>query len=281
MDDQLSLFESLETRTLLDRLLEDSRLYSQSKDYKELLDFVVRLPNIAPFNAMLLQIQKPGLKFAMSKKDWRERFGRFPKDEARPLLIMWPFGPVGFVYDELDTEGEELAEDVRSFVARGPIYDSDLDQFKSLMAKKKIEWYSFDAGDNRGGWVAILKRSEDPKVSHTYRIAINSNHSAPTRFATLVHELGHLFLGHLGPDAKLKIKDRSDLSHQRAELEAESVSYIVCLRSNVETKAKVYLSNYVQSHDEIDLIDIYGVMKAAGSIESLLKLNPKAYDSMQ
>jgi hypothetical protein len=57
-------------------LLSDSRLYTKSKDYKDLLDFVIRLRNFAPFNAMLLQVQKPGLSYAASAYDWRERFGR-------------------------------------------------------------------------------------------------------------------------------------------------------------------------------------------------------------
>ena len=60
-DQQHDLFEMDEERNLLDQLLTDSKLYRQSKDYKELLDFVVRLRNFAPFNAMLLQIQKPGV----------------------------------------------------------------------------------------------------------------------------------------------------------------------------------------------------------------------------
>ncbi len=107
------------TRSLLDRLLTDSRLYTQSKDYKELLDFVVRLRNFAPFNAMLLQMQKPGLRFAASPDDWRERFGRKPKEHARPLLILWPFGPVALVYDLMDTEGQDLPRDVWSFYAQG------------------------------------------------------------------------------------------------------------------------------------------------------------------
>jgi hypothetical protein len=49
---QQGLFESAATRSLLDQLLIDSRLYTQSKDYKDLLDFVVRLRNFAPFNAI-------------------------------------------------------------------------------------------------------------------------------------------------------------------------------------------------------------------------------------
>ena len=91
---QLDLFEKDTTRSLLDQLLSDSKIYKQGKDYNELLKFVVRLRNFASFNAMLLQVQKPGLSYAASARDWRERFGRWPKDGARPLLILWPFGPV-------------------------------------------------------------------------------------------------------------------------------------------------------------------------------------------
>lgn len=48
---------------------------------------------------MLRQVQKPGLRFAASARDWRERFGRSPKEGARPLLILWPITPVALVYD--------------------------------------------------------------------------------------------------------------------------------------------------------------------------------------
>ena len=97
--EQEDLFETNGVRSLLDQLLEDSKLYTESKDFKELLDFVVTLRNFAPFNAMLLQVQKPGLSYAASARDWRERFGCHPKEGARPLVILWPFGPVAFVYD--------------------------------------------------------------------------------------------------------------------------------------------------------------------------------------
>lgn len=92
--EQLGLFEETEVRSLLDQLLSDARLYKTSKDYEELLDFVAKLPNFAPFNAMLLQLQKPGLTYAASAYDWKVRFGCYPKEDARPLIILWPFGPV-------------------------------------------------------------------------------------------------------------------------------------------------------------------------------------------
>lgn len=47
----------------LDRLFQDVRSYRSSKNYMELLDFIKRFRNIAPYNAMLIRIQKPGSKY--------------------------------------------------------------------------------------------------------------------------------------------------------------------------------------------------------------------------
>ena len=98
---QSALFEEQEARSLLDQLLAEARLYTRGKEFLEMLDFVVRLRNFAPFNAMLLQIQKPGLTYAASAYDWFEHYGRRIKEGARPLIILWPFGPVALVYDIL------------------------------------------------------------------------------------------------------------------------------------------------------------------------------------
>jgi hypothetical protein len=152
---QLDLFETEAARSLLDQLLADSRLYTQSADYRALLDFVVHLRNFAPFNAMLLQMQKPGLSYAASARDWRERFDRRPKEGARPLLILWPFGPVALVYDVMDTEGKPLPEDVASFFARGAIDETQLKLCLVAMAKKNIESSEVDAGDRKAGSIRL------------------------------------------------------------------------------------------------------------------------------
>lgn len=103
----------------------------------------MRLRNFAPFNAMLLNIQKPGLTYAASARDWGLRFNRHPKRDARPLLILWPFGPVALVYDVLDTEGDPLPEDAQMFPARGVIEEQRMKDFAGMVAKKGIEWASF------------------------------------------------------------------------------------------------------------------------------------------
>jgi hypothetical protein len=125
-------------RALPDTILTDSRLCHTTKAYKELLDFVVRLRNFAPFNAMLLQIQKPGLTYDASRSDWWVRFHCQPKDGARPLLIMWPFGPVALVYDVVDTEGKKLPKAVAAFVARGPLREQQIADFRKRAGAKDI-----------------------------------------------------------------------------------------------------------------------------------------------
>lgn len=260
------------TRAVLDQLFIDSRLYTQSQDYKDLLDFVVRLPNFAPFNAMLLQIQKPGLKFAASAHDWRELFDRDPKPKARPLLILWPFGPVALVYDELDTTGKELPRDVRSFYAEGPVDAKRIETFRSLLKNRNIHSVMTDEGDNRAGSIRVFSRPKPPKEHSEYEMFLNGNHQAPVQFVTIAHELAHLYLGHLGQDVKLHIPDRQGLSHQQIELEAESVAYLVCARNGVGSASETYLTNYVKESTTVADLDVYQVMRAAGQVETTLNL---------
>ena len=259
-------------RSVLDQLLESSRLYTKSKDYKDLLDHVVRLRPFAPFNAMLLQIQKPGLSYAATAKDWQRRFKRTPKEGARPLLILWPFGPVALVYDQLDTEGDPLPEDAFAFPVLGDLPKSVLDEFIGRLDGACIHVVDCDAGDRRAGYVRMDYRAKTDKERSHYVLLMNRNHPPAVRFVTLAHELGHLFLGHLGLDAKLKIPDRRGLGHAQQELEAESVAYILCGRQGVKPKSETYLAGFMTEETTISHLDIYQVMRAAGRAESLLGL---------
>ncbi|MDF0643147.1 MAG: ImmA/IrrE family metallo-endopeptidase [Nitrospira sp.] len=264
--------EANAARSLLDQLLIDSHLYKHSQAYKNLLDFVVKLRNFAPFNAMLLQLQKPGLSYAASAHDWKTRFDRWPREGARPLLILWPFGPVALVYDIQDTEGKDIPPGIASFFARGSISKEQIESYPSILWRKRIEWLPVDAGDRNAGLIRVVSRGRTPSEHSHYRIQINRNHDPPIKFATLAHELGHLFLGHLGPDKALGVSDRPRMSHSQRELEAESLAYLVCARNGVSCKSEQYLSDYVSQHTTIDDIDLYHVMHAAGQIETLLGL---------
>lgn len=259
-------------RNLLDQLLVDSGLYKSSKEFKELLDFTVRLRNMAPFNAMLLQIQKPGLNYAASAHDWKHRFQRTVKEKARPLLIMWPFGPVALVYDMLDTEGAELPKDAFAFYAAGKVDDMRIATFTEILGKKHISIKPYDRGDNDAGFIRRLSTARDKSTHSTYEVGMNRNHTVAMSFVTLAHELAHLFLGHLGDDKWLQIQGRRP-EHRVREIEAESVAYIVCSRNGVESRSQKYLSAYTTSGETTEDLDLYAITRAAGHIERLLRLS--------
>jgi hypothetical protein len=269
---QGDLFGVERTRALLDTLLTDSQLYHTTADYKKLLDFVVQLRNFAPFNALLLQVQKPGLTYAASAKDWLTRFGRKPKEGARPLLILWPFGPVALVYDVLDTDGKELPQDVTAFVARGPIGSTEITRFRDRLGRQNIFCNDLDAGDGKAGSIRRTRTASNDKDRSTYRILVNKHHAPAAQFATIAHELAHLFLGHLGRDAALHVPNRPSLSHNQVELEAESVAFIVCERNGVTSKSESYLANFVDQNATVGDLDIYQIMRTAGQVETMLGL---------
>ena len=267
--------EPIETevaRSMLDQLLEDSRLYRKGPDYKNLLNFAVRLRNFAPFNALLLQIQKPGLNHAASARDWRENFGRTIKDGARPLLILWPFGPVALVYDLMDTDGDDLPQGVTAFAATGSIDQMALARFEKYLSKKNIAWIKLDAGDRKAGSIELVKRPAKPNEPSSYKMDVNKHHDPNVQFSTLAHELAHLFLGHLGRDVYLRIPERPPLTHEQRELEAESTAFIVCARNGVECKSQSYLASYVGQDTTTEQLDLYQIMRAAGQVESILGL---------
>ena len=259
-----------EERSLLDQLLEDSRLYKSGKDYLDLLEFISRMRNFAPFNALLLQIQKPGLRFAASRHDWRVRFHAEIREDARPLLTLYPFGPVALVYDVVDLVSGNIPVDVQAFVAKGAITEDSIATFIERMISKDIVVGITDAGDGNAGSIQIAYAPKDEKTRGCYKMKINGNHAPAVRFVTIVHELAHLFLGHLGKDKKWGIKDRRRCTHTQQELEAETVAFLVAKRNGVESKSETYLTNYVRDNPTIDDIDYYQLTRAAGQIETLL-----------
>ncbi len=90
-----------------------------------------------------------------------------------------------------------------------------------------------------------------------------------SRYATFVHELAHLYCGHLGSPNKKWWPDRRGLTKIVVEFEAESVSYLVCARQGIESPSEAYLASYVNNRDKVPPISLECVMKAAGLLETM------------
>ena len=102
-----------------------------------------------------------------------------------------------------------------------------------------------------------------------YDLVINAGLSREARYATIVHELAHLYCGHLGTPKVQWWPDRHGLSHEIEEFEAESVAYMVCLRCGIDISSEQYLSHYLGEQEHVPPISLERVMKAAGLIESM------------
>jgi hypothetical protein len=183
------------------------------------------------------------------------------------LVILKIFGPIAFVFEINDTEGRDFPEELYNpFYTHGEISEFYFHSFiANLQHEYPITYYTADHGTGLAGF--IKKHIKGQYLF--YDIVINNNLSREAKFATIAHELGHLFCGHLGtPDKKLWPDSRSN-DHEAREFEAESVAWLVCERANIKNPSAAYLSGYLNKDGQIPQISLENVLKAAGKVESL------------
>ncbi len=257
-------------RAWLDQLIGATRLYDSSEAVNELFDFVVKLRTFAPFNGMLLHIQKPGLTHAATAHDWRHRFHREPRSDARPLVVLRAMGPVDFVFDILDTEGDDLPLDAFSFPTLGSL---SKDRFEAILMSVSGDGIKIEKnahGDASAGSIKLRSRSDKPKGKNTYTLAFNSNHPPPTCFVTVAHELAHVYLGHLGSDSGRRVRDRCYVGHDQREVEAECTAYLVAKRNGLTPRSESYLANHQSGFESLDL---YTITRAANAVETAMGIS--------
>src|SRR5439155_23624391 len=112
--------------------------------------------------------------------------------------------------------------------------------------------------------VRLKPEKEIVRLPVRYEVLLNSRHSPEEKYATLVHELGHLYCGHLGTPNDKWWPDRRGLGKVACEFEAESVCYLVCTRLGIGNPSAEYLAGYVSKHAETPALSLDCVMKAAG-----------------
>ena len=276
----------LEFKENIDELQFLVRSYRNSQEFKKLLDIVGRLNYLAPYNAMLVQMQKPGATFVFSGKKWLE-YGRRPQINAQKLIILKPFGPVQCVFDYEDTEEIPGALNVLDEVELMGLWDEKLKQTKGEVKQetwnilmKNLPVYgiylddNFQAANTYGGYIipneekqlSIMVNKKSVIINSRFIICVNKNHSRVMQFHTICHELGHLFCYHLfytqSKIRKLTIKER--------EFEAETVAWLVCKRHGIYNPSEKYLASYAP-HEEIPICSTDLIMKAVAEIEKMME----------
>jgi hypothetical protein len=276
----------------LDELFHLARKYRSSESYRKLIDFVARFRFYSPYNAMLIHIQLPGATFVAPARRWIRQYGRTIRPNAHPLVILRPMGPVMFVFDVEDTEPGPKAtplprEVERPFEVRQGHVGGELNLTIANAKRDGVRILLKKEGSQSAGFIC----KEDSKSLHSpllfqtgtnkdgspiytaiplrYSLVLNENLSREAIYATMVHELAHLYCGHLGTPNKNCWPDRRGLTEEVVEFEAESATFLLCRRLGIDNPSDQYLACYMEQNQEVPDISLECIMKGAGLIEKM------------
>jgi len=252
----------------IDALISESKAYQSSEAFQEMISFMGRFRDYAPFNCILVRLQNPTCGFFATKSDWENRFGRQLKEDARPMVILAPMHPVLLVYDLDQTEGEQelLPEELLSFSKFEGAWNPDwmARTIKNAIRHRvRIDFKTLST--THGGFATFSRGTGKWKM----RIAVHDKVDEPSRFGVLCHELAHILLGHLGSDEDLWWPARSNLDRGTAEVEAEAVAYIVNSRLGLGGSSAAYVSGYLKDNEFPTGISIDLIAKVSGKIERM------------
>ena len=274
-------------QSALDELFQCALLYTGSKEFRGLAKFIVRFRWYSPFNAMLAHIQMPGASYVAPAARWARDYKRRIKPGARPIVLLQPGGPVMFVFDVSDTvplpDAEPLPRNVtHPFEVLSGRVDGELEWTMENAKRDGVYIAECDAGSQSAGQIGevesgtfvyfqfrTLPYPEFCDVKVRYELLLNARHSPEAKYATLVHELAHLYCGHLGTPNCKWWPNRCGLPKTEKEFEAESVAFLVCSRLGIENPSLEYLYGYVKDHSRTPAISLDCVLKSAGLIEQM------------
>lgn len=290
-----------ESKHALDELFNSTITFRKSEEYYGLLKFIKKFRFYSPYNAFLIRIQRPGATFVAPARRWRDLYKRRIRPGANPIMILQPMGPVMFVFDVSDTEPEKNAKPLpseieRPFEVANGLLGPQLEKTTENAKRDGIRITNQQAGSQRAGSIQWtdgralpplrFQTGRDKSGAPVYRdvkirfdILLNGKHSRESQYSTLVHELAHLYCGHIGTPNPKWWPDRRGLSHESQEFEAESVAYLVCSRIGIDCPSAKYLSGYIGPEKMVPDMSVECVMKTAGLIENMgnkrLKLRKK------
>jgi hypothetical protein len=280
------------------------------------LDFGTTFRRLSVWNARMAYIQRPGARIVASEYEWK-KIERHVLPDAVPIIILWPFSPTRLVY-ELEDTGPPLVRSTLNdpFAVEGELHPNVSSfLFKSLKSQKsfRISIEYRREGFNKAGSVAALGHvlgdensqslwengnrlgifSEQNAITEAvssnrgvpaFRVVISDRLSERERFVTIAHELGHIFLGHLGECSSRSGKedesgwpDRRGLGKHEREVEAEAVAYLVASRAGIVAASARYLKAHAGRAD-MSIVNEDLIVRAAARIERLCKIS---YGSME
>ncbi len=265
-----SHYDQETARKALDDLISRALAYRTGPELKALFDFMKRFPHLAPYNAMLLHVQNPGIGYALQPRFWARDYHRRVRPGARPYVILQRFGPVAFVFELSDTEPIDPAVDLvpeivaNPFRAKGQPPIGAIKTLVSACLKVGIEVEWRDRGTILAGSVQRLTHRTPP-----FHLVLNVKHNEAQQLGTLAHELAHVFCGHLGYFEDGFWADRRYATKVVREFEAEA--HLVTDRLNLDIGSVQYLAGYLAGDKPLPNYSLDTVLKAVNKIEEMLR----------
>lgn len=303
MKAQKNIFDDqAESKNALDQLFSLTIQYGSSQAYLDLLNFISKFRFYSPFNAFLIHTQKRGATYVATAQRWYHNYGHRIKQDAQPIVILQPMGPVMFVFDIAETEPiPDMKKNVPPIpdhiwkpfeVVSGELRPGRFDRLIENAKRDGIRMHFTKEGSCSAGSIQKVNSSSGTQqfrsgqdkqkrpvvieIPIDYELRVNTNgQGEEAQYATIVHELAHLYCGHFGSRDIRMWPDRQHLDHTTEEFEAESVSYMVCNRQGIVTTSPEYLANFARNNEDIPNISMEAVMKAAGLIETMSMVRMK------
>ncbi len=252
-----------EFKSTLDDLLRKSAAYRKSEFFQAAVEFTAKFRAYAPYNNMLVKVQRPSCSFYATEKHWADAFKRVVKEDARPMLILAPMHPVMLVYDLDDTEGPPLPKKFLEFASAEGDWNPKVLENTLLNAERDRILAQFKPlSSTHGGFATTRLRDGRYKM----RVVIHEELPPKSRYAILCHELAHIYLGHLGSDKDRWWPCRIHLSHATVEIEAEAVAYIVSQRAGLVASSAAYLSSFIKGPEYPEMVSMELIAKVAGKL---------------
>lgn len=287
----VSAAKPTEARRSIHYLLDAAMQYGNVGGLADLLDRVAALHQYKPYNAMLVLLQRPAATCVLPAHRWEERYGRRILPNEQPLVLLQPGGPVMFLFDVSQTEPgphacplpEHLTNPYAMRDSAGAarallwaIENAKADGVRVLDARHGLASAGCLRTTSVGPMQQVLVRRH-PQEQHRpvrvrYEVLLNGVYNATEQLATLAHELGHLYCGHLGAhDEELwpgepLWTDRSDLTREFKELEAESVARLVFKRLFPDSELPPHLEQYFRTIPPLASTALERVLTAAGRV---------------
>ena len=268
--------EDINDRFSIDALFRQAIDFRNSAEFAQFFNFIARFRHYSRYNTMLVYLQNRNITFFGSRSYWRKHWDRGIRKGARPYLILTPGGPVSLVFDVMETTGYQ---DPEAFLEKGlgrkwdevkgnlPIGKLKLAIFKTEswgvpVLRKPLSYFE-------GGHITTL-------ISGRLDICIKEGASDEENFSVLVHELAHLLLGHSGHpliyhkgNKKTLVLNQRQISKPSMELEAETVSFLICCKMGLETRSAEYLASYISQSGVLEEFSYEQIIKTADRIEKL------------